>query len=89
VQLVQVQQEIRARCRRHLDADQHAAVIRAVIAIMEQADVPVRSDRLQELQQGARPFGKFEAVQVLVLKPGEDPPTICRTCSLAISLSVM
>ena len=33
---------------------------------MEQADVPARADRLQELQQRPRALGELEAVQQLV-----------------------
>ena len=40
VQLVQVLQELRPLGRRHLDAGEHAPVVRAVIAVVEQADVP-------------------------------------------------
>ena len=40
VQLLQMLHEVRAICGRHLDAGKHAAVVRAVIAIVEQADVP-------------------------------------------------
>src|SRR3546814_10747371 len=49
--------------RRHLDADQDAAVLGAVVAVVEQADVPVRVQLAEEAGQRAGAFGKFEAVQ--------------------------
>ena len=54
--------------RRNLHACQHAPVIGAVVAVVEQADIPVRPHRLQETQQRARAFRKFEAEQALVLQ---------------------
>src|SRR5690606_23638153 len=50
-----------------LDAGQDAPVIRSVIAVMEQGQVPVGLQALQEAQQGTRPFGKVEAEQEFVL----------------------
>src|SRR5262245_29586383 len=38
--------ELRLLARRHLHAHQHSAVVRAVIAIMEQADVPAATHRI-------------------------------------------
>src|SRR4029077_3531553 len=66
VQLIQVLQELRPRGRRHLDARGHAAMVRTVIAIVEQADVPACADRLQEFQQRPGAFGKLEAIQHLI-----------------------
>ena len=40
---------------------EHPAEIRAVIAIVEQADVPASAELVEELHQGARPFRKLEA----------------------------
>ena len=54
--------------RRHLDADQDAAIVGAMIAVVEQADVPVRVHLAEEAGQRAGAFGKLEAVQQLVLR---------------------
>ena len=59
-------QEVRPLRGRHLDAGEHTAVVRAMVAVVEQADIPARADRLQELQQRSGALGKFEAVQQLV-----------------------
>ena len=40
-QLIEEGAEFGVVLRRHLDADQHAAVVGAVVAVVEQADVPV------------------------------------------------
>src|SRR5580765_6601425 len=53
---------------RHLDADQDAAVVRALVAVVEQADVPARVHARQEAHQRAGAFGEDEAVQPLVLR---------------------
>src|SRR5690606_35097888 len=51
---------------RYLYAYQYAAVVVALVAVVEQTDVPVRVHRTQELHQGARPLWKLEAKQQLV-----------------------
>ena len=40
---------------------------------MEQADVPLRSDRAQEIEQRAGPLGKLEAIQPFVLEVAGVP----------------
>jgi len=47
---------------RYLDADQDAAVVGAVIAVMKQADVPVRVQLPEKAGECAGAFGKFKAV---------------------------
>src|SRR5690606_2206862 len=54
-----------------LDAGEHAPVVRAVVPVMEQADVPARADGVQEIEQRTGTFGKLEAEQPLVL---DDAP---------------
>src|SRR5438128_10065847 len=49
-----------------LHADQHAAIVGPVVAVVEEADVPVRAHPREEAQQRARALGKFEAVDQLV-----------------------
>src|SRR5262249_42292038 len=56
-ELCEVLGEARPVRRRHLDARKHAAVIGAVIAVVEQADVPAVAYRAQEREQRARPLG--------------------------------
>src|SRR5690242_21273576 len=46
---------------RHLQPDQHAPVGRAVVAVVEQRDVPARADRGEEVRAGARALRKLEA----------------------------
>src|SRR5690606_33204917 len=65
-QVVQVQAQLLAVGQGHLHTRQHPALIGAVVAIVEQADVPARADGLEEAQQRARAFGEFEAEQALV-----------------------
>ena len=51
---------------RNLHADQHASVIGAVVAIVEQADVPAGTHPVQEVHQRTRTFGKFKTIDHLV-----------------------
>ena len=51
---------------RNLQAYQHTSIVCAMIAIMEKADIPVRSHRRQETHQGARTFREFETVELFV-----------------------
>jgi hypothetical protein len=53
---------------RHLQAHQDAAIVGALVAVVEQADVPARSHQAQELHQRARPLREDEAQQPLVLR---------------------
>ena len=81
--------EPRAVRLRHLHAGEHAAVVRAVIAVVKQADVPEIADGPQEREQGARALGELEAYSSSFLRPGTWPPTRWRMCSFASSLSLM
>jgi hypothetical protein len=45
---------------------QHAAIVGAVAAVVEQRDVPVGAKRMQELQQRPRRFRELEAEQPLL-----------------------
>ena len=51
-----------------MQADQDAAVVRALIAVMEQADVPARAHQTQELHQRAGPLGEHKAEQTFILR---------------------
>src|SRR5260370_14528511 len=51
---------------RYLHADQHPAVVAPLIAVVEQADVPVGAHARQKAHQGPRPLLKLEAVEQLV-----------------------
>src|SRR5579872_2433680 len=68
VQIAQVLEEVGPFAGRHLDTGEDAPVIGAMIAVMEQADVPARADRPQELEQRPGALGELEAVQQLVLE---------------------
>ena len=48
--------------RRHLQPDQDAAVVGALVAVVEQADVPARRHARQEAHQRAGPLREDEAV---------------------------
>src|SRR5262245_28687296 len=48
---------------RNLHAGEHSAVVRAVIAVVEEADVPAVADRAQEREQRARTLRKLEPVE--------------------------
>src|SRR5689334_12215596 len=50
---------------RHLQADQNAPVVGALVAVVEQADVPVRMHALEETHQCAGPLGEHEAIEPL------------------------
>src|SRR5262245_16660460 len=60
--------ELRALRRRNLHAREYAAVVRAVIAVVEETDVPAMADRFEEREQRARPLGEFEAEEPLVVQ---------------------
>src|SRR5438876_3498505 len=51
---------------RNLHSDQHPAVVGAVVAVVEQADVPVAAHAREKAHQRAGPLGKFEAIKQLV-----------------------
>src|ERR1700721_791132 len=63
-----MQEEIRQRLGRYLDAGEYASMVGAVVAVVKQADVPRRAYRFQELEQGARTLGELEPVEALVLE---------------------
>jgi hypothetical protein len=50
----------------HLQPDQDAAVVRTLVAVVEQADVPARAHQVQKLEQRARPLRKHETQQSLI-----------------------
>ena len=50
----------------HLERRQHAPEVGAVVAVVEQADVPAAAERLEELHQRAGPLGELEAARPLV-----------------------
>src|ERR1022692_4322709 len=64
-----MQNKIRLRIGRHLNAREHASLIRSVVAVMKEADIPAATDRLQKPEQRTGSFRKFEAVQMLVGEP--------------------
>ena len=49
-----------------LEAGQHAAEVRAVVPVVEQADVPTTAERVEEVGQRAGTLGKLEPAQTLV-----------------------
>src|SRR5690606_36152522 len=51
---------------RHLDANQYAAVVVALVAVMEQADVPFGAHGTQKRHERAGALGKLEAEQHFV-----------------------
>src|SRR5690606_24602375 len=55
---------------RNLYAGKDAPMVGAVIAVMEQADVPVTANGVQEIQQGSGTFRKLETKQLFVLRHG-------------------
>ena len=59
--------ELRHVAGRYLHADQYAPGIRAVVAIVEQADIPVRAHLRQEIHQRPRSFGELETVDDFVI----------------------
>src|SRR6056297_1184368 len=65
-ELLEVALELGVVVGRHLDAGEDAPVIRAVIAVMEQADVPVRTHRVEKAGQSTGALRELEAQQPLV-----------------------
>jgi hypothetical protein len=63
---------------RHLHADQDAPVGGAVVAVVEQADIPALAQAGQEFQQGARALGELHADTPLSASTsgGARPPTM-------------
>ena len=50
---------------RHLEPDQHAAEVGAVVAVVEQADVPAPAERVEELRQRAGTLRELEPIEPL------------------------
>src|SRR5205807_4629285 len=78
---------------RNLHADQHPAVVGAVVAVVEQADVPVAAHAREKAHQRAGPLGELEAVEQLVPRerraPAEDrKSTRLNSSHLVISYAV-
>src|SRR5690554_232338 len=74
-ELFEIRLERIAFAGRHLYPGQHAAIIRAVIAVMEQGYVPVEPQPFEEFEQRAGAFGKLETVEQFVcqsLDPSAD-----------------
>src|SRR3954470_12299234 len=46
--------------RRDLEGGQHASEIRAVVAVVKEADVPAPADRIQKMEQRTRTLRKLE-----------------------------
>ena len=65
-ELGKVRLEFRRLVFGHIDAGEHAAVVRTVIAVMEQADVLVGADRVEKFEQGPGALRKFETKKTLV-----------------------
>src|SRR5207244_2414369 len=65
-EIFQESPELLHLARRNLHADQHPAVVRAVVAVVEQADVPVAAHAREKALQCAGPLGKFEAIKQLL-----------------------
>ncbi len=58
--------ECRAILRRDLEAGEDAAEVGAVIAVVEEADVPAAAELFEESHERPGPFGKLEAADELV-----------------------
>ncbi len=55
---------------RDIDARENAAIVRTVISIMKQGDIPVVADSVEEIEECTRPLGKFKSKQAFVLYAG-------------------
>src|SRR5260221_4810590 len=69
---LQMAQEFLALGLRDLDAREHPAIVRAVIAIVEQRDVPGGAHRLQEAQQRTGALREFEAEHEFIGQSAAD-----------------
>ena len=56
-----------------MQAHHDAAVVRALVAVVEQRDVPAWAHEAQKLQQGAGALGEFKAHQTFVLRQAGVP----------------
>lgn len=52
---------------RHLNAHEDAAMVRPMVTVMKQANVPGVTHTVQEVHQGAGPFRKLETIQDFML----------------------
>src|SRR6187455_2010720 len=52
--------ELAAVARRHLHPDEHASVVGAVVAVVEEAYVPAGAHAVEKAHQRAGTLGKFE-----------------------------
>ncbi len=76
--------------RRHLHTHQHQTVRMAVVAVVEQRDIPAIAHGVEKLQQRARAARETRrGTELPSPAPAARPPTMCRTCSLAISLRLI
>src|SRR6185437_3243662 len=66
MELVEMLQEVRAVAGGHLNAGQYAAIIGAVVAVVEQADVPAATHRLEEFEQRPWALRELEPVNELI-----------------------
>ena len=57
----------------HLQAHQYPAVVGALVAVVEQADVPAGAHGRQKLHQGAGSLGEHEAQQAFVVRQCRMP----------------
>ncbi len=55
---------------RQLEGAQHPAIVGAVVAVVEQADVPAAAEGLEKAHQGARLLRKLETVETFTEGPG-------------------
>src|SRR5262249_3473578 len=67
-ELVEAGVELGLVVERHLEPAENPPEGGAVVAVVEQRDVPARAERRQELEQRARPLRELEAVEHLVAR---------------------
>ena len=58
---------------RNFKRGQHAAEIRAVIAVVEKTDVPSAAQRIEELEERSRPFGELKTAEPFALDIARVP----------------
>ena len=57
-----------------LDANQDLTVVGALIAVMEQTDVPIGFHGVQKTHQGTGPLGEFETIEQFIARKAGAPP---------------
>src|SRR3954454_23516477 len=67
VELAEESVELRFFFGGHFDTDEHAAVVSAMVTVMEKADIPVVTQAVQKFHEGPGPIRKLEAIQELIL----------------------